>query len=506
MFLSPSPLETLPPTVAAVDLGSNSFHMIVANVDGQGHLHVVDRLREVVRLAAGLDERKYLTPAARQRAIDCLGRFGQRLRNLPQGAVRAVGTNTLRQARNGEAFIAEAQRALGHPIEIIAGREEARLVYLGVAHGLAARDERRLVVDIGGGSTELIVGEGFEPLARESLHMGCVSMTLAHFPDGRITAEAMRRAETASALEMRPIQEEFRASGWKSAVGSSGTIRAIREVVRGEGWSEQGITHASLRRLRKALIEAGSLDRLGFDSLNPERRPVFPGGVAVLLSVFKALGIEQMRVSDQALREGLLYGMIGRIRHEDVRDRTVASLSRRYGIDEAHAQRVEATARALLDQVRSGWSFGSGDQADMLGWACRLHEIGLVVSHTQYQKHGGYILQNADMPGFSRQEQTLLAALVRGHRRKLSPLDVFGTLPESIRPSAMRLCILLRLAVLLRRSRSPFGKPTPALKIEGNRLHVVFPGDWLAAHPLTRAELEEESLRLKAVGFELVFC
>ncbi|MBU0500057.1 MAG: Ppx/GppA family phosphatase [Gammaproteobacteria bacterium] len=479
--------------------------MIVANVDGQGHLHLVDRLREMVRLAAGLDEGKYLTPVARQRAIDCLSRFGQRLSNLPQGAVRAVGTNTLRQARNGAAFIAEAQRVLGHPIEIIAGREEARLVYLGVAHGLAARDEMRLVVDIGGGSTELIVGEGFVPMERESLHMGCVSMTLAHFPDGRISAEAMRRAETAGALEMRPVQEEFRATGWQSALGSSGTIRAIREVVRGEGWSEQGITYASLKRLKKALIEAGSLDRLGFASLSPERRPVFPGGVAVLLAVFKALNIEQMMVSDQALREGLLYDMIGRIRHEDVRDRTVASLSRRYGIDEPHAQRVEKTARALLDQVRNNWSIGSGDYADMLGWACRLHEIGLAVSHAQYQKHGGYILQNADMSGFSRQEQALLAALVRGHRRKLSPQDVFGTLPESLLPSAIRLCILLRLAVLLHRSRSAFCEPAPFLKVDGNRLHVAFPDDSLDAHPLTRAELEGESLRLKAVGFELGF-
>ena len=505
MFLSPSLLENPSQTVAAVDLGSNSFHMIVAKMDEDGHLQVVDRLREMVRLAAGLDEGKSLTPAARERALGCLSRFGQRLKALPEGAVRAVGTNTLRQARNGEAFIAEAQRALGHPIEIIAGREEARLVYLGVAHGLAAKEGRRLVVDIGGGSTELIVGEGFVPIERESLHMGCVSMTLAHFPDGKITAESMKRAETMGALELRPVKSEFLAAGWTAAVGSSGTIRAIREVVKGEGWSDQGITYTALRRLRKALIEAGSLDRLGFSALTPDRRPVFPGGVAVLLSVFKALEIERMMVSDQALREGLLYDMLGRIRHEDVRDRTVASISRRYGIDEAHAQRVEGTAKALLNQARQAWSFGSADTADMLGWACRLHEIGVAVSHVQYQKHGGYILQNADMSGFSRQEQMLLAALVRGHRRKFPVQDIFGALAEAVRPNVIRLCVLLRLAVLLHRSRSPAGKPAPLLKISGNRLQIGFPEGWLDAHPLTRAELEEEALRLKPVGFELSF-
>ena len=493
-----------PETVAAVDLGSNSFHMIVAKVDEGGNLQVIDRLREMVRLAAGLDKRKNLTDEARERAIDCLSRFGQRLKSLPQGAVRAVGTNTLRQVRDSEAFLADAKDALGHPIDIIAGREEARLVYLGVSHGLATKDEKRLVVDIGGGSTELIVGEGFSQKMRESLHMGCVSMSRGYFPDGEITAENMKRAETACALQLRPVKGEYRRAEWKTAVGSSGTIRAIRAVVIDEGWSEQGITYASLKKLKKALIEMGDAEKIDFPALNTDRRPVFAGGVAVLLSVFKTLNIERMMVSDQALREGLLYDMLGRIRHEDVRDRTVASLCKRYKVDTEHAERVERTARAMLNQTFSGWSFGFGDYADMLGWASRLHEVGLVISHSQYQKHGAYIIQNSDMSGFSRQEQAVLAALVKGHRRKL-PMDAFDALPKPMRACALRLCVVLRLAVLVHRSRSAMGKPNPLLKVGENKLRISFADDWLKAHPLTLAELDEEAKRLKAAKLKLKF-
>ena len=500
---SPSTPDQLQ-TVAAVDLGSNSFHMIVANVDENGHLQVIDRLREMVRLAAGLDKKKNLTPEARERALNCLSRFGQRVKSLPVGAVRAVGTNTLRQVRDSESFLIEAQAALGHPIDIIAGREEARLVYLGVAHGLATKEEKRLVVDIGGGSTELIVGEGFSTLKRESLHMGCVSMSLPYFPDGEITSKGMKKAETAGALEIRPVKEKFRNAGWTTAVGSSGTIRAIRKVVQGEGWSEQGITYESLKILKKEMVKAGHVDNLDFADLSPERRPVFAGGVAVLLSVFKALKIDMMRVSDEALREGLLYDMMGRIRQEDIRDRTVATMVSRYSIDEEHAHRVENTALAMLNQVRINWSLNLGDVTDMLSWSSRLHEVGLAISHSQYQKHGGYILAHADMSGFSRQEQSVLAALVRGHRRKI-PMDVFEALPKAVSYCALHLCVLLRMSVLLHRSRSAINKPDPLLTIDDNVLTVTFPDDWLEQHPLTQAELKAEAKRLKPAGIKLKY-
>jgi exopolyphosphatase/guanosine-5'-triphosphate,3'-diphosphate pyrophosphatase len=500
----PEPAGT-PQAVAAVDLGSNSFHMIVGRLDA-GQVQIVDRLREPVRLAAGLDANKRLTPLVEQRALDCLSRFGQRLRGLPQGAVRAVGTNTLRQLHDGGAFLRAASSALGHPVEVIAGREEARLVYLGVAHGLAAGDEWRLVVDIGGGSTELIIGQRFDPTDRESLHMGCVSMSQRFFADGRITEQAMDSAMLACGLELRPVKASFRAALWDRAVGSSGTIKAIGEVVRLAGWSDEGITRQALKKLRRALVSAGHVDRLQLAGLTDDRRPVLAGGVAVLSAVFKALGIERMLVSDLALREGLLYELLGHIRHEeDVRDRTVDSLLRRYDIDRAHASRIQATATALYAAAdATGWSFECSEADALLGWAARLHEIGLAISHSQFQKHGAYILANADLPGFSRQQQAILAALVRGHRRKLAP-EGLDALPEPTRECVRRLCVLLRLAVLLHRGRSCAAQPGVQLSASGNALTLAFPEGWLEHRPLTRFELQEEAAYLSAGGFNLSF-
>jgi exopolyphosphatase/guanosine-5'-triphosphate,3'-diphosphate pyrophosphatase len=489
-----------PEMIAAIDLGSNSFHMIVARVD-DGDLQVIDRLREMVRLGAGLDEQRRLIPEVRARAIDCLERFGQRIKELPAGSVRAVGTNALRQTRESGDFLEEAQAALGHPIEIISGHEEARLVYLGVAHGLAADTEQRLVVDIGGGSTELIIGEGFDTKRRESLYMGCVSMSRIHFPDGRISAKAMDRAELAAALELRPIRRDYRRIGWQTAIGSSGTIRSIKEVVRNAGWSEAGITLESLQKLRQALICFGHVDELQLEGLKQERHAVFPGGVAILLAVFKTLHIKQMQVSAEALREGLLYEMLGRSQHEDVRERTVASLCSRYGVDLANAQLVENTAQALFAQVADRWDLGS-KYGDILGWAARLHEIGLTVSHSQFHKHGAYLINNSDLSGFSRQEQALLAALIQGHRRKFSAA-IFETLPSSIHEHARRICLLLRLAVLLHRGRSASLEVEPQLKAGNKHLKLKFPAGWLDAHPLTQMELEQEATRLNDAGIKL---
>lgn len=492
-----------PDTIAAVDLGSNSFHMIVAHRDN-GEFKIVDRLREPVRLAGGLDAKQRLSEEAQSRALACLERFGQRVRSLAPGSVRAVGTNTLRKARNGAAFIAKAQAALGHPIEIIAGVEEARVIYLGVANSLADSGGRRLVVDIGGGSTELVVGEGFEALHLESLYMGCVGMSRLYFPDGRIKKEAMRSAELAAALELQPVEEGFRSLGWKSVTGASGTIRAVRDVVVQAGWSESGITPESLQRLRTALLESGDVGSLKLKGLADDRRPVFPGGVAILIAVFQSLGIERMLVADGALREGLLYDLLGRIRHEDVRERAVDALAARFHVDTSHGRQVEHTVRELLDQVAGAWLPRDEGLEQMLAWAARLHEIGLVIAHSQYHKHGAYLLANSDLPGFSRRDQALLAILVRSHRRKL-PLPDLGMVPESLRQNAVRLCVLLRLAVLLHRSRSQVRLPAVVLTVAKSGLHVGFPAGWLDAHPLTRADLEVEAGYLKAARFKLRF-
>ena len=492
--------------LAAVDLGSNSFHLIVARVV-DGHLDVVDRLREPVRLAAGLGDDKRLRRDAVERALECLHRFGQRLCGIPEGAVRAVGTNTLRSARDGEAFRREAQRVLGHPIEIIAGREEARLIYLGVAHALALAGDgdQRLVIDIGGGSTECIVGHGFTPLHRESLYVGCVGTCERFFPGGRIDKQSMKRAVLAARVEFEPIEQIYRDAGWSSAVGCSGTIRAIAAIARAAGWCGDGITREALRCLRRALVEAGDAGAVDLKELRDDRRPVLPGGVAVLSAAFDAFAVEHLEVSEMALREGLLFDLIGRIRHEDVRDVTVQRRVERYRVDTAQGERVAGTALSLLRRVAAAWELDDGGDAEqLLGWAARLHEAGLFVSHGQYHKHGAYLLANGDMSGFSRQAQTMLASLVRGHRRKF-PVSVFEQLPPGDARRARRLCVLLRFAVVLNRARADHFLPSIDTQAEGDALTVAFPPGWLDAHPLTRADLEQERTYLAAAGVGLRF-
>ena len=494
-----------PEHLAAIDLGSNSFHLIIGRF-ANGHLDVVDRLREPVRLAAGLDDHKRLHRDAVERALACLRRFGQRLRGIPAHSVRAVGTNTLRSARNGEAFRREAQQVLGHPIEVIAGREEARLIYLGVAHALAADGERRLVIDIGGGSTECIVGSGFTPLYRESLYMGCVSLSRRFFPRGRIDKQAMKRAVLAARVEFEPIERQYRDAGWRSAVGSSGTIKAIAAIVRAAGWCGHGIDRDALRRLRRELVRAGHVDALRLRELKDDRRPVLPGGVAVLSAALDALDVAHLDVSEMALREGLLFDLIGRIRHEDVRDTTVQRRIERYQIDAAQGGRVSGTALALHRQVAAAWALDTGDAARLLGWAARLHEAGLFVSHGQYHKHGAYLLANGDMSGFSRQAQSALSALVRGHRRKF-PVPVFEQFTSGEARRVRRLCVLLRLSVVLNRAREDHFLPgiEAKAKAEGEALTLRFPPGWLDAHPLTRADLEQEEAYLAAAGIGLRF-
>lgn len=496
--------KTTPDTVAAVDLGSNSFHMLVArSLDGQ--LSVLDRLHDMVRLAGGLDAERRITPEASARALACLERFGQRLRHMPPGSVRAVGTNTLRSARNAKEFLDAAERALGHPIEVISGVEEARLIYAGVAHGIAGDGRRRLVMDIGGGSTELIVGEGAEPLHMESLYMGCVSMSHAHFPDGEVTPKRWRRAVLAARGELEPHEELFRRLGWTDAIGASGTLRAVYRSVVESGWSDAGITPAGLQRLIEVLLKAGKVERLDLPGVSASRLPVFAGGVAVVAAAFEALGIERMRVSDSALREGLLYDLLGRIHeHDGLRARTVTGLAARYNVDHEQAARVRDTALGLLGRAVEPWSLEEESAARLLGWAAQLHEIGLAIAHSGYHKHGAYILANADLSGFSRRDQTLLATLVRAHRRKF-PVAEMDLLPAAWIDDARRLAVLLRVAVVLHRGRSPVPLPPLQVIAASRSLALVFPAGWLDQHPLTQADLEQEAAYLAEVGFELRF-
>ncbi len=490
-----------PQIVAGVDLGSNSFHMIVARVD-DGQLRIVDRMRERVRLATGLDAEHRLSEEATERALACLTRFGQRVRELPLGTVRAAGTNTLRQAKNSAAFLERAQVALGHPIDIIAGREEARLIYLGVSHGVPNEDGRRLVVDIGGGSTECILGEGFDPVATESLFMGCVSYSTRFFPGGALDRDSFRRAQMAAMLELQSITTEYRRLGWSSCYGSSGTVLALAELVQASGWSEQGITRKGLKKLRAALCAAGTTRAVSLPGLDPERALVLPGGLAILLAVTKSLGIELMLPAQSALREGLLYDLLGRIRHEDVRERSIRWLADRARADAEQAARVERTAQSCLEQVARAWNLTSEDDRHHLSWAARLHEIGLEISHTGFHKHGAYIVGHADMPGFSRNEQQLLAFIVHAQRRKF-PLEALAALPLAERERALRLGIVFRLACALNRSRSSEPLPPFELSAEGKTLSLRLASDGFDRAPLTRAELAEEAERLAAAGIVL---
>jgi exopolyphosphatase/guanosine-5'-triphosphate,3'-diphosphate pyrophosphatase len=410
----------------------------------------------------------------------------------------------MRQIHPDDNFHELAQKALLHPIEIIAGREEARLIYLGVAHGLAAGDETRLVVDIGGGSTELIIGQGYNPHERESLHMGCVSISRRFFPEGKITAQAMRDAELACSLEIRPVRYEFRDGDWTRAIGSSGSIKSIGNVILQQGWSETGICCESLERLKRTLIDAGNIDKLSLKGMSEERKPVFAGGLAVLSTIFEQIGIEHMEVSSEALREGLIYDMVGRSQQEDARERTLKTLMRRYDVDHDQVKRVAATALALLEQVKRAWNLSEPRHKAMLSWAAKMHEIGLTVSHSQFQKHGAYLLEKSDLSGFSIQEQKVLAALVRGHRRKF-PNAIFEALPKDVVNCTKLLSILLRLSVLTHRARSEVAKPIPRLEVEDHKISLVFPEDWITHHPLTRKELEQEARYLESAGYLLRF-
>jgi len=492
----------IPDVLAAVDLGSNSFHMVVARC-AHGQITIVDRLREMVRLAAGLDEHGRLSKEATDRALASLSRFGQRLHDMKAGSVRVVGTNTLRKARRKAGFLERAREALGHPIEIISGIEEARLIYQGVTQTTPMEAGRRFVVDIGGGSTECIIGEGYEPRILESLYMGCVALSTEHFPDGRVVAKRFQRAVMACEVELEPIQVPFRAIGWEHAVGSSGSVRAIGEALREIDPTCQTITKAGLAELAARLIDAGNVRTAGFETINEERWPVFPGGLAILTAVFNALGIESIRVADGALREGLLYDMVGRMSAEDdARDRSARSMADRFHVDLEQARRVEQTAVELLRQVETAWGLTDPLGENALRWSARLHEIGLDISHSSHHKHAAYLLEHADLPGFPREEQRLVACLVGSHRRKVA-LERSEELIPPWHTRALYLIVVLRLAVLLHRGRSRAPLPLIRLTPRGRSLEVRFPRGWLTEHPLTRADLVQEVDFLKAVSFRL---
>jgi len=484
-----------PDVLAAIDLGSNSFHLQVGRVvDGQ--IYPLDSLREVVRLGAGLTAEKRIDRATQARALEALARIGERLRGLPRGAVRAVGTNTLRVAKNAPQFLREARATLGFPIEVIAGREEARLIYLGVAHAMPPAAHNRLVVDIGGGSTEFIIGKGLDPLLTESLYMGCVSYSLAYFPEGRIEKSRFKKAELAARQELAAMAGAYRSAGWQEAVGSSGTARALESILRENGFTGEGITQDGLEQLKNLLLKHERADPDRIAGLRKDRAVVIPGGLAIMLAAFSELGIERMAVSDGALRHGVLYDLLGRVQHHDMREATVAQFMRRYHVDTAQAERVRSLALKIFDSISSEEKEMDTERL-LLDWAARLAEIGLSVAHAQYHKHSAYILSNADMPGFSRMEQQRLARIVLAHRGKLGKMQ-----DEGLEGSDWTLVFALRIAALVLRNRTD--ARFPLLRVAGDEAGYALdlPQAWLEENPLAAAALDTETESWKAVGMK----
>lgn len=482
--------------LAAVDLGSNSFRLSVGRIvqqDGISQVYSIDRLKETVRLAAGLDDKKILSEEAIQRAVSVLQRFGERIHDFPAHRVRAVATNTFRVAKNIDELLPRAEQALGFPIEVIPGHEEARLVFSGVAHELPPSDECRLVIDIGGGSTEFIIGQHLDPKLMKSLVMGCVSYTKMYFPGGVVTAQAFEKAELAARKELEVIVKPFRKMGWTQAYGSSGTAKALVAVLQDSGFSSLGITLEGMLKLKKVLINYGSARSPELRGLKIDRMEVLPAGLAIMISAFRELKIERMLQGEGALRVGVLYDMLGRQAASDKRDETVKQYIRRYHIDVKQANRVKQLALNLFDEINAN---SSEDFRPILGWAADLHEIGLSISQASFYKHTAYVLENADMPGFSSADQKRLSMITSAQQGRLDKLPI-----NSLSPEKWQAILCLRLATLFYRRRSPFSADVIALSLQDKNITLEVNKRWLDTHPLTRYSLSLEEQEWNNVGF-----
>jgi exopolyphosphatase/guanosine-5'-triphosphate,3'-diphosphate pyrophosphatase len=493
---------TTPELVAAVDLGSNSFHLLVGRVEqtSQG-LHVVpiDSLKESVRLASGLSLDKRLDAPSQARAVAALSRFGERLRAFHPQKVRVVATNTFRVAKNGADLLKTCEAALGFPIEIIAGKEEARLIYNGVAHTLAADGTKRLVVDIGGGSTEFIIGTDYEPALLESVFVGCIRFSRDYFPGGQITRAGFKQAIFEARREIQVIGSAFKSVGWDQAVGASGSAKALVEVLDQLGLSaRQTITLEGLEQLRNLLIKRGEVDPAELPGIKNDRVPVFPGGLAIMTAIFEELELQEMHYSDGALRLGVLYDVLGRQRQDDMRYTTVEQFMARYGVDRVQAQHVGELAIDLWQQTNLGSAEEREEMSLVLGWVSCLLEIGFSISHNSHHKHSAYIVSQADMPGFSRRDQRLMSHLVLGHVGKLGKL---GGLMQSDDQWAALACI--RLASIFYRSRRQTKLPALTFSAKGKRFRLGLESKWLDGHPLTQYSLEQECTEWTKVGFDL---
>ncbi len=494
-------LETLAngSLLAAIDLGSNSFHLIIAKIE-HGEIRPVDALAEKVQLAAGL-KNGLLAQDAIERGLDCLSRFAQMLESVEPQRVRVVGTHALRMAKNRRAFTQPARRILGSRVDVIYGLEEARLVYLGVAHSLADDAQSRLVIDIGGGSTELIIGQRFEPQTMESLQMGCVSYGKSFFSQGKISRGKYRKAYEQARSQVYAIRHRFHSKRWEECVGASGTLQAIESILSQNGWGEGGIDRDGLAALEKRLLKFKLMDDIQIEGLATQRRNVILPGVAIASALFDVLGITHLRTSRGALREGVIYDLMGRLRHEDVRERTVNALMQRYAVDTETADIVERRAHTIFSAVRSGWQLKTNDW-ELLHWLARTHEIGMAIAHKHFNRHSAYLLRNADLPGFSQEEQEILALLALGQRGKLGA-RFFAEIADSELLRIRYLLGIIRLASHFKYVETLEELPDFSIIADENSLTLDFPKRWLQDHPLTTRELYAEQAVFKKMGLTL---
>lgn len=483
--------------LAAIDLGSNSFRLEIGRLQ-LGHIERVEYIKETVRQGAGLSEDKELSQAAMQRGWDCLARFAERLHGFKRNQVRAVATQTLREAKNRDAFLREAQVILGFPIEVIAGQEEARLIYQGVSHLLPQSDERRLVVDIGGRSTEMVLGQGYESQRMESYRLGSVAWSNRYFPTGNVTAAVFRNAEVAAKAVLDEALDRFPPSDWDLAYGSSGTVGAVADILGANGWAAGIITRSGLDWLVDKLIKSGNVERLKVEGLKPDRRPVLAGGISVLRAIFDLFGIEQMVAAQGALRHGALYDLIERETDgSDIRERTVQWLGQRFSIDQAQATRVSKVANAFFTQIAAEQT-DDGRFSRKLDWAARLHEVGTHISHERSYHHGAYILDNVDAPGFSLPELHRMSQLVLGQRGKLK--KVAGMLGDELFAKQL-LC--LRLAVILCHARQMPEHESITLTFKGNAFKLGTLAGWAKRYPQSAWLLGEEVQAWKKTEWDM---
>ncbi|GAB6264429.1 guanosine-5'-triphosphate,3'-diphosphate diphosphatase [Photobacterium sp. CCB-ST2H9] len=485
------------PLYAAIDLGSNSFHMWIVR-EVAGSVHTLAKIKRKVRLAAGLNSQNELSQEAMQRGWECLSLFAERLQDIPAERIRIVGTAALRTAVNADDFLSRATAILNHPIDIIPGEEEARIIYQGVAHTSGGLG-KRLVVDIGGASTEVIIGEGFEARALTSLKIGCVTWLEGYFKDRHLTTENFSAAIQAAKEAIAPIVEPYRDLSWDHCVGASGTVQALQEIMVAQGMDEL-ITLSKLKRLQRQAMQYERLEDLDIEGLTLERALVFPSGLSILIALFETLEIQTMTLAGGALREGMVYDMMSRqMRHDDVRTRTLSSLQYRFQIDAEHAATVAETAMTLLDDCQPLWQTDAQTRS-LLHASAMLHEIGTGIGFKQSGDHAAYLIQHLDLPGFTRAQKHLLGEMLRRYRDNLTSLPEQHALPAA---NAVRILRLLRLAVILCHRRDSQHQPPARLSVDDSQLTLELPQSWLAANPLTDAELHQEAHRQTDLGWPL---